>query len=391
MVKSIILLTIILSPFFFISCKKEVQKDVVVNNLTASEESKQVVMKTANDLSLELNDLQKEEGLKYLSQALNFIDLSNVSTTLEKSSFFISNLTSLSNVYNSDEKLSKGVYYNSKSYNEEVLNLESIKGIYIWNFSNKDWDVVKSNKIEFHFPLLENVNKNNGVLKIDLNHSKGNNILPDQSVPNSIIAELMFESKSVLTYEMTINYGSTGVPVYILNELRTNFYSIGNEYDFSTGFFSVSQYIKHNSNKIISTSIEIKGNFGENEAYQIIQDYDNFDLQNVSKDVSSIIYNLQILNIEASFMLDNYKFNQVENLDLENLDINILNDLLSVKVVNMKNNSLLANTEFFDNNGEVNLRMVFFDGSKISLESYFNEISNDIESFYESFSESINL
>ena len=168
-----------------------------------------------------------------------------------------------------------GAYNKSKSLNDEIVYFETIKGIYTWNFTNEDWDVIKSDKIEFNFTLLEDVKRNNGILKIDFNYSKGNNILPNQSTPNNLIAELMFESNSILTYEMRFNYGSTGVPIFIMNELRTNFYSIVYLYNFSNGDVLISQYIRHNSKDIFNNSVEIKGNFNENDAYELTQNYDN--------------------------------------------------------------------------------------------------------------------
>jgi hypothetical protein len=382
MMKRFIICVLALSPLFFLSCKKEYPSSVEVNNLTKSEESKQVVIKTANDLALEMKDLEKEEGLKHLSQALNFIDFESISPTLSGSSI-VSNLTDYSNVSSSNNKLPNGAYNKSKSLNDEIVDFETIKGIYTWNFTNEDWDVIKSDKIEFNFPLLEGVKRNNGILKIDFNYSKGNNILPNQSTPNNLIAELMFESNSILTYEMRFNYGSTGVPILIMNELRTNFYSIGYLYNFSNGDVLISQYIRHNSKDIFNNSVEIKGNFNENDAYELTQNYDNSNIDNLPNDVTSVEYKLQILNIATSFKLDNQKILEVQKLDQNNIDYNLLNDIVTVKVTNLNNNSILAATEIYDENGSTSLRLVFSDGSKISLQSYFDEMSNDIEVFFE--------
>jgi len=382
MMKRFIICVLALSPLFFLSCKKEYPSSVEVNNLTKSEESKQVVIKTANDLALEMKDLEKEEGLKHLSQALNFIDFESISPTLSGSSI-VSNLTDYSNVSSSNNKLPNGAYNKSKSLNDEIVDFETIKGIYTWNFTNEDWDVIKSDKIEFNFPLLEGVKRNNGILKIDFNYSKGNNILPNQSTPNNLIAELMFESNSILTYEMRFNYGYTGVPILIMNELRTNFYSIGYLYNFSNGDVLISQYIRHNSKDIFNNSVEIKGNFNENDAYELTQNYDNSNIDNLPNDVTSVEYKLQILNIATSFKLDNQKILEVQKLDQNNIDYNLLNDIVTVKVTNLNNNSILAATEIYDENGSTSLRLVFSDGSKISLQSYFDEMSNDIEVFFE--------
>ena len=100
-------------------------------------------------------------------------------------------------------------------------------------------------------------------------------------------------------------------------------------------------------------------------------------------DVTSVEYKLQILNIATSLKLDNQKILEVQKLDQNNIDYNLLNDIVTVKVTNLNNNSILAATEIYYENCSTSLRLVFSDGSKISLQSYFDEISNDIEVFFE--------
>ncbi|MCW3787071.1 hypothetical protein [Plebeiibacterium sediminum] len=408
-----------LALLVFASCEDDKKTDDGIDSAleadystVSPEESKQDVENAAVNLVSQIDELEDEDGIDVM---IHMMDLMGGNDAPASAQFNIP--LKAAQILADDSKNSAEVYNLLKATTEEGLALSDsfamLTATYTYNFETLDFDKTENaNDIVILFPGKESDLTNTAEILIgdftvkEITEPRADFDLPAGKIefPTGLKATLKYNDNTLMSYTLTAEYLSDGTPTALENVLEVGSFSF-------TQTLKHSQYksagfdfsFKNGSDILIAFGAEINGDWSENNINE-----------NSETDVEEIINNgnayLQFMDLKAVGQIDiqtivngEQAFEEAHLGDSDDIkDLPEAENLVSLFTENArfvlvytKDNTMLAylepyvmnNTNSYNQNGVIytendyymDMRLVFNDNSKISMDTF---VENELNGFF---------
>ena len=329
----------------------------------------------------------------------------------------------------------------SEADNVEAL-FDEIKGIYTWNASEKKWNKTTSNSLIFKFPAFKDNIGNNATYTIDYTPYKGTvaNKELEGNIPSKLTAKLDIDNTNYLAFEFNASYDADGLPTSIASNLKVENFNFNVEMSASSSDLSSKFSFTHSGKNIVSMGCAFKGNFAKANLESLENLVETTDIKDengnvigqsqttkiteddIKKVVTSMSGYLQVYNVKLETSADIEAFvNEIkakggfDNIKDEKDQLNLINKYLLTSVFYTDRNAKIGHGELYmktytdtytewvngvavnktETHEDAGVRIVFEDGSKIDLETYFesgfDKIQNEFENFLNSMENNYDL
>ncbi|WP_097133341.1 hypothetical protein [Pedobacter xixiisoli] len=408
MKKTNLIVAVMLAAFAFTSCKKdETETDETSTELTFAnlsvEENKKALEQNGIEFVNHINSLPDE---KFISALESFAKISDRATG--EIPFEIKELGIIGDAAKAKNLVK--IFDASTSLNSSINKLGDYYGTYTWNASNDSWTKVSSNsKLEIKFPSVGSSTNNVTFTASYVASGKTATIDGETfELPSSATASLVVDGKEELKLTSTYQYLSDGSPSLV--DLKLVF-----------GSFSLTTNVTSDSKKGTYTFSLNKGNVilleaagGGNGNANISKIENAEDVDDLLENANSIVslMNIQFVgNVDVkSIATELDKANGLSDKAYSQKEAELYNKYAEAYAIYKKEKTLIAKIAYesveesysyqtyYDDNGQYlqiprtityyyyNLepKLVFKDGSKISFESFtdtgFSQIIDKLES-----------
>lgn len=405
-----IALPIAISAVTFTSCKKDKVEPNDSATVYTPEQNKTNLQNAGQALIQDMNSMKNLEGM-HTVESFNFCV--NESDPFDGIVTFLPAI-----VLNALETSTKN--HSIKPIKESLKTgegdtffsvFESVKGLYTW--SNGVWTKTTSNNVVFNFPATKGGNVNNATFTITATEYTGNQMDAqlDGFTPSAIQAKLDVVGKgTVVQFDFSVDYLTNGEPSKLLSKLNLAPYLF--TYEFNNSGSKISQSFKFDKStaNLATLYMEANGTFNKTSIENFINEE---QMTNANDVVTSASGYVKVKDIKLSMTANVADaINYYEGIGDANFDdnntINMLNSNASIKLMYASSSQLIANTEWYlesetytnyawdevnqiwvevqETSENPNVRLVFSDGSKSDLETYFgngfDDLFNDFETFF---------
>ncbi|RLD55722.1 MAG: hypothetical protein DRJ01_16255 [Bacteroidetes bacterium] len=344
---------LLISTVVFTACKKDED-----NNLS-TQESKIVLTEAGNDINTDLTEITNSDGAKSIIDIFNIININDPFTGTQKSV----KITKRHFPY-----LSKLIYIpkierKSGSFGDENFDFASNVGTYTWNAQYQNWDIqhgTPSDKIIINFPTQESTT-NNAVLTI--NSYTEQQFTDDSDTwyqPTHVNANLYVNQIKYVDVDFDAAYNSDGDPTSITGTLFLKPFTLTVSVEKSNTKITERITLKKDNDTIIDINL--------------IVSFSDVTLE----DVTEIEGYIQIGHIKLKgevnvVALDSLQAAPtVEQLN-ENINLSLYTDT----------DKKIGDLEFITAlNGEIDLQIVFNDGTTELASHYFQALIESFKAFF---------
>jgi len=298
---------------------------------------------------------------------------------------------------------------------------EDVKGTYTW--SNGEWIKTTANNVVLVFPSIKDGSNNDATLTISATEYTG--ILMDAEMegntPSSISMILAVAGKgNLMNFSFSSQFNSNGEPSKISSSITMAPYAFNFDFNNTGSKLSKSFSFSKSSANLATIYLEANGTFSKSSIESFIDSEDINDLKNIVTNVSGYIQVKDVKLTGSANVADGITFinsnGGQEDID-ENDFIALMNNNANFNLKYASSGQLIANTEWYlttntytnyewnDNTQQwdevdyqeqsPNIRLVFSDGSKSDLETYFGSgfdtFINDFEAFFNDLDDAYNL
>ena len=309
----------------------------------------------------------------------------------------------------------------SDADNAEAL-FEEIKGIYTWNNSQKKWDKTASNSFIFKFPATKSNLGNNATYTIDYIPYKGKvaDTELEGNMPSKLTAKLDIDNTNYLSFDFKASYDAEGIPTNITSNLKVENFNFNAEMNASSSELSSKFSFTHASKNIVSMACSLKGNFAKANLESLEDNVTK--TEDVDKVVTSMSGYLQVYNVKLESSANVKAFTDEirakggsDNINDDKDWLNLVNKHLIHSIYYTDRNAKIGHGELYmktytntytdwvngvavqktETNEDAGVRIIFEDGSKIDLETYFeagfDKLEKEFENFLNSMENNYNL
>lgn len=407
------LLPLSISILTVASCKKDdVEPGVPTTTPTTVNTPEQNKSNLQNTGLSVLQDLNGMKDMAAMYSIVSFNHFINEDSPFEIGSSFLPIIVLNSVELSANDNTIKPIKQVLKSDGDETFfsSYEDSKGLYTW--TNDAWVKTSANNIVFKFPSTTTGLSNDATFTISASEYTGTQMDPELSgnTPNSISAVLdVIGVGTLVDYNFSVNYLSNGEPSKILSTLTMEPYLFSFEFKNSGSTMSKSFTFDKSSSNIATLFLEAEGNFNENSVESFINSDAIEDISDVMTSANGYLNIKDIklsLNANISDGVTYYEGIGEDDFESDNI-VSLLNSHSIISLNYISSSSLIANTEWYletvtntnyvwddslfeyveeeETSEEPNIRLVFSDGSKSDLETYFgngfDDLINDVESF----------
>lgn len=300
----------------------------------------------------------------------------------------------------------------------------SIAGVYTYNFTEKDFDeqlLPNSSAITILFPADDKSTTNNAELKITFETVKISTSADFSDLPSKINFVLKVNNKEAASIAYEATYLDKGVPNYFKQTLKIDNFSWTNSLAVTDKSVSYDYNFSRGNSTLLGYGATVSGDkfldldYIEDYFDKVKQQADKFDEENylyekgLISEAGDIVANVkthfQITDIKLVGIGNGKKFaeeldvivakiqhEEDEYDDIQSKEIaTALNNSIEAYLMYVKDKSKIANVEFsyvpsaivedtyFNSEAYayVETNLVFKDGSKVDIESYFEDIMTD--------------
>lgn len=406
-----IALPIAVTAVTFTSCKKDkVEPESTTTTVYTPEQNKTNLQNAGQALIQDMNSMKNLEGM-HTVESFNFCV--NESDPFDGVISFLPAIVLNSIESSSKNNSIKPIKQSLKGGDTQTFfsAYEDAKGIYTWDAGV--WTKTSSNNVIFNFPATKGGNVNNATFTITATEYTGTQIDPEVAgyTPSSIVAKLDVVGKgTVVQFDFDVDYLSNGEPSKLMSKLSLAPYLFTYEFNNSGSKISQSFKFDKSSTNLAKLYMEANGTFNITSIEDFIN---NEEITNANDVVTSASGYVQIKDIKLSMTANvadavNYYETVGESNFDDNSTINMLNSNASIKLMYASTSQIIANTEWYlesetytnyewsddtqdwvevqETSESPNVRLVFSDGSKSDLETYFgsgfDDLFNDFETFF---------
>ena len=386
------------------SCKKDaVAPTTPVATVYNDEQNKENLQNTGLSMMKEMDDAKNLVGIDYTK---HFADL------VEKADPFSSNAAfmpmklisalALFGENGSTKALESSLKRGGSEENLNDLYLNRV-GEYKWN--GKTWikNTAVKDKIILRFPSSNAKTVNNASYEISFVNYAGAG-LPDDlkgNVPSRVDAKFIVDGKTLVQLEFKGVYNADAIPSLLDAKLSVFPYSFSSTFTNSTSKISKVFAFKRNDKTLLAMGATIAGNLDKATIEDIVN---NDKAEEINKVVQSISAYTQLFDIiiKGDANVDGI-VNDLKGKDNVSEDEKAAsaNKNLKVGVYYVSTGQQIANSEFYvkehkyqwgsvvNTEKELDIRMVFKDGSKADLETYFKNGFDKLGDEFEKFAQDL--
>ena len=398
------------------SCKKDAvapTTPITPTTVYNDEQNKENLQNTGLSMMKEMDDAKNLVGIDYTQ---HFADL------VEKADPFGSNaafmpmkvLTSLSvfGETGSTKALESSL---KRGGSEENLNDIYSKrvGEYKWNGKNWIKNTAVKDKIILRFPSSNTKTVNNASYEITFVNYTGSG-LPDDlkgNVPSRVDAKFIVDGKTLVQFEFKGVYNTDAIPSLLDAKLSVFPYSFSSTFTNNSSNISKVFAFKRNDKTLLAMGANIKGKLDKATIENMVNDENAEEINKVVKSISAYTQIFDII-IKGEANVDGI-VNDLKGKDEVSKDEQAAtaNKNLKVGVYYVSSGQQIANSEFYlknhtyqdyqyNNNTkqwelveitdkDLDIRMVFKDGTKADLETYFNNGFDKLGDEFEKFAQDL--
>lgn len=312
-------------------------------------------------------------------------------------------LNSVSNLQK-DPKSAKEIFSALRLASEEPESIQAYfnehAGTYTWVAATEEWEsTLGGDDIIFEFPSTEAGTKNNAVLTMgSYQGTQISNPIDDEytgDLPTNFLMDLTVDGAKVLEYSFKATYNNEGIPNSLDTYLAIEPYKYAVTFSNDSKKIDISYNLTKGEKALMAAGASSNGNFTQS----------NFDSSSDPSDlVTDAAAYFQLMNIKVSGSL-NVKglIPALEAIDYDNLsekeysakEAEAYNQNYKLMVYYDDSKEKIADTEFYTHTTsefgyeytDVEIRMIFADGSKSDFETYFetgfSELQKEVESLME--------
>ena len=384
------------------SCKKDTVAPTTPTAPTTvynDEQNKENLQNTGLSMMKELDDAKNLVGIDY---TMHFADLVEKADPFGSSAAFMP-MKVISDLASFGENGSTKALESSlkRVGNEDNLNdlYSNRVGEYKWN--GKTWikNIAVKDKIILRFPSSDAKTVNNASYEITFVNYAGAG-LPDDlkgNVPSSVNAKFIVDGKTLVQLEFKGVYNTDAIPSLLDAKLSVFPYSFSSTFTNTSSNISKMFAFKRNDKTLLAMGANIKGNLDKATIENMINNENAEEINKVVKSISAYTQIFDII-IKGEANVDGI-VNDVKgkNEVSEDEQAATANKNLKVGVYYVSSGQQIANSEFYvkehkyqygtvlNTEKELDIRMVFKDGSKADLETYFkngfDKLGDEFEKF----------
>jgi hypothetical protein len=382
------------------SCKKDTVAPTTPTAPTTvynDEQNKENLQNTGLSMMKEMDDAKNLVGIDY---TMHFADLVEKADPFGSSAAFMP-MKVISDLASFGENGSTKALESSlkRGGSEDNLNdaYTSRLGEYSWN--GNGWNKKASNKIIMRFPSSDAKTVNNASYEITFVNYAGAG-LPDDlkgNVPSSVNAKFIVDGKTLVQLEFKGVYNTDAIPSLLDAKLSVFPYSFSSTFTNTSSNISKVFAFKRNDKTLLAMGANIKGNLDKATIENMINNENAEEINKVVKSISAYTQIFDII-IKGEANVDGI-VNDVKgkNEVSEDEQAATANKNLKVGVYYVSSGQQIANSEFYvkehkyqygtvlNTEKELDIRMVFKDGSTADLETYFkngfDKLGDEFEKF----------
>jgi len=281
-------------------------------------------------------------------------------------------------------------------------------GEYSWN--GKGWNKKASNKIILRFPSAEGKN-NNASYEISYVNYAGTSLLPEGNTPSSVDAKFIVDGNVITQLEFTGKYNSDGIPNLLDAKLSVKPYSFSSTFTNTSSKIAKVFAFKRLEKTLLAMGATISGNLDKATIEDIVNNENAEEINKVVKSISAYTQIFDII-IKGEANVDGIVNDVKGKKDLTDEEVVTTgNKNVKVSVSYVSTGQLIAGSEFYLKNHtyqdyqyntetqqwepiertdkELDIRMVFKDGSKADLETYFKNGFDKLGDEFEKFAQDL--
>ena len=429
MKKVIYLVSCVVFSSLISSCKKDEPKPNTTTNTTNSgggngpvvnytpEQNKANLQQVGLDVIKEMDEMK---NMKVIHNVINFAELVDQNDPMENNSstafmpFVIVNALANFHKTGNVEVVYSAMRQSKSLKNDETLEAvyNDAKGLYTWDASLKKWVKTPSKSIVFKFPALKGNIANNATYTIDYTPYSGKVAHSDLTgnMPANLTAKLDIDNTNLLNFDMKATYDSEGIPTSISSNLKIENFNFALNMNASSSDANSNFSFTHSGKTIVAMGGSIKGNFKKSNLENLEDNVKK--TEDISKVLTSVSGYFHVLNVKFETSANVQAF--ADEVRAKGGEDKIKNDSEWVSLINKHlitslyytdRNAKIGKGEMYmkpytntytvwENNKQVqktetgedmNVRIVFEDGSRIDIESYldkgFDQLENEFENF----------
>ncbi|MBE9468553.1 MAG: hypothetical protein IMY72_09590 [Bacteroidetes bacterium] len=353
MIKKIFVLLLI-SAVVFTACKKDEDTNL------STQDSEIVLTDASNDINADLTEMMNSEGAKALTDIINIININDPFTGSQKS-------VKISKRH--FPYLSKLIYIpkierKSGEFGDEKFDFASKVGTYTWNIESRNWDVqhgTPSDKIIINFPT-EGSNVNNTVLTI--NSYTEQEFSDDSDIwyqPTNINANIYVANEELVNLDLTATYNLSGDPTSVNGSVFLKPFTFSISVEKSNTTITGRATLKKDNDTIIDVNLKISFTDATLENVTIVEGYIQIEHIKLKAEVYVAVLEKLQSNLTVAQLNENIKLSLYTDTDKK-----------------------IGNLEFIATlNGDIDLQIVFNDGTTKLASQYFKALIESFKSLIE--------
>ena len=391
------------------SCKKDaVAPTTPVATVYNDEQNKENLQNTGLSMMKEMDDAKNLVGIDYTK---HFADLVEQADPFGSNAAFmpmkVITALALFGENGSTKALESSLKRGGSEENLNDLYLNRV-GEYKWN--GKTW--IKNNKevkdkIILRFPSSNAKTVNNASYEISFVNYTGTSLLPEGNTPSVVDAKFIVDGATLVQFEFKGLYNSDGIPNSLDAKLSVKPYSFSSTFTNTSSNISKVFAFKRNDKTLLAMGATIAGNLDKATIEDIVN---NDKAEEINKLVKSISAYTQLFDIiiKGDANVDGI-VNDVKGKEdvSDEAVVSTANKNVKVSVSYASTGQQIAGSEFYLKSNtyqdyqynpetqqwvqvertdkELDIRMIFKDGSKADLESYFKNGFDKLGDEYEKF------
>jgi hypothetical protein len=411
---------------FVTSCKK---KETTTNSpiVYSAEQNKANLQQSGLDMMKEMDDAK---NMKTIDNVICFTDLMDQSNPFEEVNpqtiMPIKVLYALKDFRSTGDQISiYSALRESKSLEDDTtieMAFNDIKGTYTWNATEKKWDKASGSDLVMVFPATKTSTSNNAKYTVQYTPHTGA-VLADElkgNTPKKVVAKLEINGLPITQFNFDADYNTDGVPNKLEANLRVENYNFNTLLVLTSSKAAYSYAFTHNTKNLFAMGTTLLGNFTKAHLESLNEDSveNPEDLTKIATSMNSYI---QVFNIKlegnANVQGLSNDFTSAGGSDKTSdvKEVEILNKNLTLKAFYTDRNATIGRSEFYlkpytntwteyvynqttgnydevtktESGQSVDFRLVFEDGSKADLETYFGNGFDKLEDEFTKFMEDL--
>ena len=393
------------------SCKKDAvapTTPITPTTVYNDEQNKENLQNTGLSMMKEMDDAKNLVGIDYTQ---HFADLVEKADPFGSNAAFMPMKVITALALFGENGSTKALESSLKrGGSEDNLNdaYTSRLGEYSWN--GNGWNKKASTKIILRFPSAEGKG-NNASYEISFVNYTGTSLLPEGNTPSSVDAKFIVDGNIITQLEFTGKYNSDGIPNLLDAKLSVKPYSFSSTFTNTSSKIAKVFAFKRLEKTLLAMGATISGNLDKATIEDIVNNENAEEINKVVKSISAYTQLFDIV-IKGEANVDGI-VNDVKGKEevSDEAVVSTANKNVKLSVSYASTGQQIAGSEFYLKSNtyqdyqynpetqqwvqvertdkELDIRMIFKDGSKADLETYFKNGFDKLDDEFKKFAQDL--